>query len=235
MQSRNLAARAARWSAQHRKKAIFGWLAFVIVAFVVGGAVGHQAARRHRHPGNGDSQVADKAIDNADFPDQADEQVLVQGRGCDQGRRRRVHRRGQRHRRAPEGGPARQGRRVPAGRGNKGQLSKDGRSALVTFKIAGDDDLAKERVDATAGGRRRRAEGQPAAARRAVRRRERRQGAVEGLRRTTSRRPSTSRCRSRWLILLVAFGALVAAGAAAAARADRGVRRRSACSGRSAT
>jgi hypothetical protein len=26
--SRNFAARAGRWSAQHRKKAVFGWLAF---------------------------------------------------------------------------------------------------------------------------------------------------------------------------------------------------------------
>ena len=31
--SRNIAARAGRWSAQHRKKAIIGWLAFVILAF----------------------------------------------------------------------------------------------------------------------------------------------------------------------------------------------------------
>ena len=29
---RNIAARAGRWSAQHRKKAIFGWLAFVVIA-----------------------------------------------------------------------------------------------------------------------------------------------------------------------------------------------------------
>ena len=28
-----LAARAGRWSAQHRKKAIWGWLAFVLIAF----------------------------------------------------------------------------------------------------------------------------------------------------------------------------------------------------------
>ena len=34
-QKRNLAARMGRWSAQHRKKAIFGWLAFVIVAFAL--------------------------------------------------------------------------------------------------------------------------------------------------------------------------------------------------------
>ena len=38
--SRNLAARMGRWSAQHRKKAIFGWLAFVVAALVIGGAVG---------------------------------------------------------------------------------------------------------------------------------------------------------------------------------------------------
>ena len=36
---RNLAARAGRWSAQHRKQAILGWLAFVIIATVAGGAI----------------------------------------------------------------------------------------------------------------------------------------------------------------------------------------------------
>ena len=33
---KGIAARAGRWSAQHRKIAIFGWLAFVIVAFMIG-------------------------------------------------------------------------------------------------------------------------------------------------------------------------------------------------------
>ena len=36
----NLAARMGRWSAQHRKNAIWGWLAFVFLAFAIGGAVG---------------------------------------------------------------------------------------------------------------------------------------------------------------------------------------------------
>jgi uncharacterized membrane protein YdfJ with MMPL/SSD domain len=36
----NLAARMGRWSARHRKVAILGWLAFVAVAFVLGGVVG---------------------------------------------------------------------------------------------------------------------------------------------------------------------------------------------------
>ena len=36
----NIAARAGRWSAQHRKKAIVGWLLFVILAVFIGGSVG---------------------------------------------------------------------------------------------------------------------------------------------------------------------------------------------------
>ena len=38
--SRNLAARMGRWSAAHWKTATFGWLAFVVVAFALGGLVG---------------------------------------------------------------------------------------------------------------------------------------------------------------------------------------------------
>jgi hypothetical protein len=37
---RNLAARAGRWSAAHWKTATFGWIAFVLAAIVIGGAVG---------------------------------------------------------------------------------------------------------------------------------------------------------------------------------------------------
>ena len=37
----------------------------------------------------------------------------------------------------------------PLADGNDGQLSKDGRSALITFEIPGDDDVAEERVDST--------------------------------------------------------------------------------------
>ena len=32
----NFTARVGRWSAQHRKKAIFGWLAFVLVSLFIG-------------------------------------------------------------------------------------------------------------------------------------------------------------------------------------------------------
>src|SRR3954449_12211304 len=36
----NLAARMAHWSGRHRKKAFWGWLAFVLVVFALGNAVG---------------------------------------------------------------------------------------------------------------------------------------------------------------------------------------------------
>src|SRR5215212_10228247 len=34
--NRNLAARVGRWSVQHRRTAILGWLAFVVAALVIG-------------------------------------------------------------------------------------------------------------------------------------------------------------------------------------------------------
>ena len=79
MQPRNLAARAAHWSARHRKTAVFGWLAFVAIAFVLGGAIGQQSIAEEDY-GNGSSKAADQAIAAADFRDAAEEQVLVQGR-----------------------------------------------------------------------------------------------------------------------------------------------------------
>src|SRR4051812_42230474 len=36
----NVAARMAIWSGRHRKKAIWGWLAFVLIVFVAGSAMG---------------------------------------------------------------------------------------------------------------------------------------------------------------------------------------------------
>ena len=55
----NFTARAARWSAAHRKAAIFGWLAFVIVAFVIGGSAG-MVTLKAGEGGNGQSRLADQ-------------------------------------------------------------------------------------------------------------------------------------------------------------------------------
>ena len=47
--SRNLAARMGRWSAAHRRTAIFGWLAFVIAAIAIGTAVGQRTIDQHSY------------------------------------------------------------------------------------------------------------------------------------------------------------------------------------------
>ena len=48
---RNLAARMGRWSAAHWKTATFGWLAFVLVAFGLGGMVGTRNIDSSSGPG----------------------------------------------------------------------------------------------------------------------------------------------------------------------------------------
>ena len=40
METQSLASRFGHWSATHRKAAILGWLAFVVVAVMAGNAVG---------------------------------------------------------------------------------------------------------------------------------------------------------------------------------------------------
>src|SRR5439155_25307963 len=72
----NLAARMGRWSAQHRKKAIWGWLAFVLLAFAIGNAVGTRT-QDTAQSGVGQSGRAERTIDNA-FPKHQVEQVLIQ-------------------------------------------------------------------------------------------------------------------------------------------------------------
>src|SRR3954465_5499510 len=127
---RNLAARAGHWSAQHRKIAIGGWLTFVVIAFILGGAIGTNQLSDD-DSGNGSSRVADKAITKADFPDKADEQVLVQSRAG------RLTVKAPKFKTAVAGvvGELKSAKDVidvqsPLSKGNEGQISKDGKSAL---------------------------------------------------------------------------------------------------------
>jgi uncharacterized membrane protein YdfJ with MMPL/SSD domain len=73
---RNLAARMARWSAHHRKLAIFGWLAVVVALFAVS-FVSPMKAIVFETSGPGESGRADAIIYN-DFKQPAGESVLIQ-------------------------------------------------------------------------------------------------------------------------------------------------------------
>jgi uncharacterized membrane protein YdfJ with MMPL/SSD domain len=130
----NIAARAARWSAQHRKKAIFGWLAFVVVAFAIGGAIGTKPLGNTQTSRTGESGRADAVLRDS-FKRNYAEEVLVSARP---GVAATEVRRGVRDvigRMRAAGNAAHI--RSPYAPGNAGQLSKDGRSALVTLEISG--------------------------------------------------------------------------------------------------
>ena len=141
----NLAARMGRWSAQHRKKAIWGWLVLVFLAFAIGGAVGTKT-QDAAQSGVGESGSAERTIDNA-FPKHQVEQVLIQSdsstatdpsfRGVVNNTQRRL-----------EAVPYTQAFESPYAPGNSGQVSADGHSALIRFEIAGDDTQAQDRVGA---------------------------------------------------------------------------------------
>jgi RND superfamily putative drug exporter len=77
-EARGLAARAGRWSAHHRRTAIFGWLAFVILAVILGGAVPTKTLTVEQS-GVGESGHAARVAADA-FPRAARENVLVQSR-----------------------------------------------------------------------------------------------------------------------------------------------------------
>src|SRR3954468_19747068 len=122
-----------RWSAQHRKKAIGGWIAFVVLSFVIGGAVGIKS------PANdqtyvGDSGKAAQLVDDH-FGTENVESVIVQapkgGSAHDASVRTAVDQtvaavKADRHVYAVE---------APFTKGNESQISKDGRSVLVNFKL----------------------------------------------------------------------------------------------------
>ena len=147
MNSRSLAARAGRWSAQHRKKAILGWFAFVILATVIGGAVG-QKTLTDVEMGNGESQRAERVIEAAGFPDETGETVLVQGRKDlqvgDPGFTAIVNDVVDRLKRTPGVSNVED----PLQPQHAGSVSKDGRSVLVDFDLPGDEDAAAEAVEA---------------------------------------------------------------------------------------
>src|SRR5688500_6935967 len=143
----SLAARAGRWSAQHRKTAVFGWLAFVAIAFVIGGMVGTKTLAPEEQ-GNGSSRAADQARADA-FPKEASESVLVQvkgdGKASDPAFRAAVDDVAAKLTATEHVNDV----ESPFANGNEGQIGKDGRSALVTFKVPGDMKESEERVDSS--------------------------------------------------------------------------------------
>jgi uncharacterized membrane protein YdfJ with MMPL/SSD domain len=142
--SRNLAARTGRWSARHWKTATFGWIAFVAVAVVLGGAVGtKQLDPSTSSPG--ESGRMDRILDDG-FKQPAEETVLIQSRKLEadapafRAAIREVVAR-------VSAVPAITNVRSPLDPAHPEQISADRRSATVAFDIRGDPDDAADKID----------------------------------------------------------------------------------------
>jgi len=138
----NLAARMARWSSRHRKKAFWGWLAFVVVAFAIGNMIGSKQIS-DVNSFTGESHRAEAALDRAGLRPQS-EVVFIQSD--------RLTVNDPRFRAAVSDVMGRlQGQQyvqdVKSPLRRAGSVSQDGHAALVEFNIAGDSTQATTRVD----------------------------------------------------------------------------------------
>jgi RND superfamily putative drug exporter len=137
--SKHVAARMGRWSASHWKTATFGWIAFVVAAFAIGTLIGTKNIDEDK-AGSGESGHVTAVLAD-EFKQSQVEDVLVQSTS------------------STVSSPAFRGAiadvtamlqkqkavydiESPLVAGNEGQISRDRRSALVEFKLRGTD-LAK--------------------------------------------------------------------------------------------
>ena len=200
---KGIAARAGRWSAAHRKAAILGWFAFVIVAFAVGSGVGSKQLTDIDYF-TGESKRAEQTLVDADMKPPASETVLVQS-----------------NRLTVEDPQFKAALADVSRRVSKldvvehvdarGAVSKDRHSALVQFDMRGDPDKAVDKIDPVLD--------EVAAARRANPKLRveqvgdaSAQKELEGVFEKDLKKAETLSLPVTLLILLFAFGALAAAG-----------------------
>jgi uncharacterized membrane protein YdfJ with MMPL/SSD domain len=141
--SNNLAARMGRWSAEHWKTATFGWLGFGLVVFALGGMAGTKSIDANE-PGPGESGRMDEILDEG-FKQPAGESVFIQNEALrvndpaftavieDVIQRVETH-------------DVVQNVRSPLDRENSGQIAPSGHAALVEFEIRGDADDAVDKI-----------------------------------------------------------------------------------------
>ncbi|MET9823123.1 MULTISPECIES: MMPL family transporter [unclassified Streptomyces] len=141
---RGIAARAGGWSARHRWAAVGIWVLFVVLAMGLGSAAGRVDVKDSDQMG-GETHTAARIVEDAGIDEPASESVLIQAR---------------------DGGPKATDAEFRAavtavvaaveGTGkvtgvtspyDARTISKDGRSALVQFDMRGEADTAGERVE----------------------------------------------------------------------------------------
>jgi uncharacterized membrane protein YdfJ with MMPL/SSD domain len=136
-QNRNVAARMGRWSASHWKTATFGWLALVVVAFGIGGQIGTKQIDPNAK-GPGESGRMDKILD-AGFKQPAGESVLIQNRSLQAGTPAFAA--------TVDDVVARLSKVAVVRNVQAPKIASDRHAVLIDFDISGDKDTAADRLD----------------------------------------------------------------------------------------
>jgi uncharacterized membrane protein YdfJ with MMPL/SSD domain len=146
--ARNLAARMGRWSAGHRKTAVFGWLAFVIVSVMIGHAAGQRTIDQDNNNSSGPSLRADQILKAGGFTQSnpLSEIVVVENRNLVVASPAF---------RAAIGDVVRtlaplqnvHHLRYPGDRDHRDQVSRDGHTALVEWDMSGTLKAAEKQID----------------------------------------------------------------------------------------
>ncbi|MFF6877244.1 MULTISPECIES: MMPL family transporter [unclassified Streptomyces] len=141
---RGLAARAGGWSARHRWAAVGIWVLFVVLAMGLGSAAGRVDVKDSDQL-KGETHTAARIVEDAGIDEPASENVLIQAKGGDLKATDAEFRDAvDAVVRAVEG----TGRVTEvASPYDTKTISKDGRSALVQFDMRGEPDTAGERVE----------------------------------------------------------------------------------------
>ncbi|MEV6998147.1 MMPL family transporter [Streptomyces sp. NPDC093982] len=141
---RGLAARAGGWSARHRWAAVGIWVLFVVLAMGLGSAAGRVDVKDSDQL-KGETHTAAKIIEDAGIEEPASETVLIQAKdGSLQATDSEFRTAVTAVVKAVEGTGKVTDVTSPY---DTQTISKDGRSALVQFDIRGDSDTAGERVE----------------------------------------------------------------------------------------
>ena len=139
-----------RWSAAHWKTATFGWLAFVVIAFAIGLQLGTEKIDEATS-GPGESGRVDKVLDDG-FKQPAAETVLVQSESgltvADPQFRAAIDDAVA----SLEASPDVENIESPLDPAFADQVSQDGSSVLIDFEIRGDPDDAADLVDPIVAG-----------------------------------------------------------------------------------
>ena len=136
----NLTERVAGWSAAHRKTAVFGWLLLIAAVFMAGQALGAKNLPQYDAGQSGQAERVLHRVAPAQYDAYA-ETVLIQARApgatfaADPAMRQAASQVAASLAALPKYAA---GVRTPLSAGGQALVSKDGRSALVTFEVPGD-------------------------------------------------------------------------------------------------